>query len=188
MRLPGIIPQVGLLVVGLTIIGCARVDRDRYVAGDTGTAFFSNPSTDTVYLDGCSIYGFEKLEPGGWTDRGPSVVCVWEGLARPVESGEVVGSVLDVPDEAGTWRLVYAVGLACSEDQPLDPTHCELIRPTRTRSFEVIGLCAPFECGPALGMPNWLCPDGEHVAGPTDRCLRDPDTGGCGWEILSCPE
>jgi hypothetical protein len=40
-------------------------------------------------------------------------------------------------------------------------------------------------CGPALGMPNYLCPDGKTVAGPTGACL---DTGtGCGWEVVSCP-
>ncbi len=40
-------------------------------------------------------------------------------------------------------------------------------------------------CGPALGMPNYLCADGKTVAGPTGACL---DTGtGCGWEVVSCP-
>lgn len=44
---------------------------------------------------------------------------------------------------------------------------------------------APDACGPALGMPNHLCPDGTTTAGPTGRCL---DKGGvCGWEIIDCP-
>ncbi len=179
---------MGSLLAGLAALGCAQVDRDRYVTGDTGTATFTNPSQHTLYLDGCSVYGFEKLEPRGWTDRGPAVVCVWEGFARAVESREVVRSPLLAPGEPGTWRLLYPVGVACAEEQPLDPRHCDEIRTIRTPPFEVIGLCEPAECGPALGMPNWLCPDGEHFGGPTDRCLRDPDTGACGWEILSCPE
>lgn len=46
-------------------------------------------------------------------------------------------------------------------------------------------LCADGACGPALGMPNYLCPDGVTVAGPTGNCL---DMGGqCGWEVISCP-
>jgi hypothetical protein len=49
-----------------------------------------------------------------------------------------------------------------------------------------IGLCAPGECGPALGMPNGICPDGT-ISGPTGRCLRNA-TGQCGWEILACGE
>ena len=181
-------PRLGLLLAGLAAIACADVDRDSYVAGDTGETTFANPSARTVYLAGCSIYSYEKLEPRGWIDRGPAVVCVWEGFAKPVESGEVIRSVFGVPDEVGTWRLVYPVGLACAEDEPLGSGHCERTWTSRTRSFDVIGLCEPVECGPLLGMPNWLCPDGENFGGPTDRCLRDLETGACGWEILSCPE
>ena len=177
-----------LLLAGLAAQGCAVVDQETYVAGDTGTTTFSNPTSKGVHLGGCSIYGFEKQEPDGWSDRGPAVVCVWEGYARPVASGEVVESELLVPDEAGRWRLVYPTGLGCVDDQPLDPTHCERILPVYTKPFDVIGLCDPRECGPPLGMPNILCPDGESIAGPTDRCLRDPGTGTCGWEILSCPD
>jgi hypothetical protein len=47
-------------------------------------------------------------------------------------------------------------------------------------------LCRPRQCGPQLGLPNVLCSDGVTVAGPTGRCLRQPD-GGCGWEVISCP-
>jgi len=44
--------------------------------------------------------------------------------------------------------------------------------------------CDTADCGPALGMPNYTCPDGT-VAGPTGKCLETPD--GCGWEVISCP-
>ena len=47
--------------------------------------------------------------------------------------------------------------------------------------------CPVESCGPALGMPNTLCPDGVSVSGPTGRCLRQADAA-CGWEVLSCPE
>jgi eight-cysteine-cluster-containing protein len=47
--------------------------------------------------------------------------------------------------------------------------------------------CPVEECGPAMGMPNTLCPDGVTVAGPTGRCLRHLDNS-CGWEVISCPE
>jgi len=46
-------------------------------------------------------------------------------------------------------------------------------------------LCSPADCGPALGMPNVLCPDGSR-GGPTGRCLRRGG-GGCGWEVRECP-
>ena len=47
--------------------------------------------------------------------------------------------------------------------------------------------CAPGACGPQLGLPNQLCPDGQTVAGPTRRCLAQPD-GTCGWQVTSCPD
>jgi hypothetical protein len=44
---------------------------------------------------------------------------------------------------------------------------------------------APSACGPSLGMPNYLCPDGKTVGGP-GACV---DKGGvCGWEIVTCPK
>lgn len=46
--------------------------------------------------------------------------------------------------------------------------------------------CAAGACGPALGMPIKLCPDGVHTAGPTGKCLKNTD-GTCGWEISTCP-
>jgi hypothetical protein len=46
-------------------------------------------------------------------------------------------------------------------------------------------LCPEHECGPALGMPNYLCPNGT-LGGPTGRCLYRAD-GSCGWEVRECP-
>jgi len=46
--------------------------------------------------------------------------------------------------------------------------------------------CKSSDCGPQLGMPNRLCPDGKSTAGPTGRCLRNSN-GECGWEVTSCP-
>ncbi len=46
--------------------------------------------------------------------------------------------------------------------------------------------CPIEKCGPPLGAPNYICPDGETVAGPTDRCLLEP-SGRCAWEVVSCP-
>jgi len=46
------------------------------------------------------------------------------------------------------------------------------------------GACTTDECGPAPGIPNWICADGS-IGGPA--CERDA-TGACGWQILECPE
>jgi hypothetical protein len=44
--------------------------------------------------------------------------------------------------------------------------------------------CTTAECGPVLGMPNYLCPDGKTVAGP-GPCART--NGVCSYTIVSCP-
>ena len=46
--------------------------------------------------------------------------------------------------------------------------------------------CGPEDCGPALGMPNYLCDDGETTAGPAGCDLQDD--GNCGWTVIECPE
>lgn len=45
--------------------------------------------------------------------------------------------------------------------------------------------CTPSECGPALGLPSRMCPDGS-VAGP-GPCTRLP-SGRCGYPIIDCPD
>jgi hypothetical protein len=46
-----------------------------------------------------------------------------------------------------------------------------------------IAPCAKEECGPALGMPNSICPDGVTVAGPV--CQRT--NGTCSYTVVACP-
>lgn len=46
--------------------------------------------------------------------------------------------------------------------------------------------CAPEDCGPAPGMPNYLCDDGETWAGPGPCEMQE--NGSCGWTMIECPE
>lgn len=62
--------------------------------------------------------------------------------------------------------------------------HCEPGDPGDTGDTGVV-VCQPEECGPAPGMPNTLCSDGQTWAGPGD-CVLTAD-GSCGWEIVECP-
>lgn len=71
----------------------------------------------------------------------------------------------DSPCEAAQARTDYSVRGAC---EPVDPPEC-----------------ADFDCGPPPGLPNFECADGT-TAGPTGRCLREPD-GVCAWEVVECP-
>jgi hypothetical protein len=188
MRFTPIVRLVAL-VPALFLLSCVVVtDRDRYAAGDVGTAVFHNLLSTTVYLPGCSPYTFEQFAGDAWRDRGTDIFCVWEGFALPVDPGENVRFGFYAPREPGLWRLRVVVGLGCSPGSPLSACGSGNLSATVSESFEVQALCEPRECGPMLGMPNILCSDGETVAGPTDRCLRDLESGVCGWEVTSCPE
>jgi hypothetical protein len=46
--------------------------------------------------------------------------------------------------------------------------------------------CTEEECGPALGMPNYLCPDGVTTAGPGPCEVQEDET--CGWTVVQCPD
>ncbi|MGI9431076.1 MAG: hypothetical protein ACR2PQ_02625 [Myxococcota bacterium] len=172
-------------LAGLACFG--STDRASYTPGEAGTSSFHNESETPISLEGCSAYHFEQRFESGWRDAGPAVVCVWEGFARTVDAGESLSLPLVAPNTPGTWRLRYTAALGCAPDLPLSQADCEITGPVYTPAFQVRALCAPSACGPPLGMPNRLCPDGEAIAGPTGRCLRDPEYGSCGWEIAECP-
>jgi hypothetical protein len=183
--------QIGLVAfIPLALLSACSVETDRqiYVSGDEGMARFSNHLTQAVYLGGCFPFVFEKLEGSRWDSRGAPVMCVWEGLAQPVAPGERVDTAFNAPGEPGTWRLSYPVGLQCDPSQPLGDSHCAFTSSVPGAPFAVLGECQlPEGCGPLLGMPNWLCPDGS-MGGPTDRCLESPDGAFCFWEIRDCPK
>jgi hypothetical protein len=181
-------PTVALLAL-LACACVAETDRDRYVAGEAGVATFRNLSAKrALYLDGCSAFGFSRRLGDRWLPPEPAHVCVWQGFAQPVPPGGARSEGFVAPGEPGTWRLVYAVGAGCREDRPLAAESCDRVGEVATEPFEVVAPCAERACGPALGMPNRLCADGVSVAGPTGRCLRDPESGACGWEIADCPD
>ena len=46
--------------------------------------------------------------------------------------------------------------------------------------------CEVAECGPTRPEPLIVCDD-DSIGGDTGRCLRNSDTGTCGWELRVCP-
>ncbi len=50
-----------------------------------------------------------------------------------------------------------------------------------------VNACTPEACGPQPMLPNYNCPDGKTIAGPTGECTLDENQI-CGWEIIECPE
>ena len=115
-----------------------ETDRDVHVAGDPAVARFSNRTEQTIYLDGCFPFCFEKLDEGDWVDGGAPLMCIWEGFAQPVAPGERIVTPFGAPGEPGTWRLSYPVGMQCDPGQPLRAEHCGFTTSVPSPSFSVL--------------------------------------------------
>ena len=63
---------------------------------------------------------------------------------------------------------------------------CSASDPTQSGD-EGLVLCQKSACGPQLGMPNYVCPDGKTVAGPTGQCISTKTDPQCHWQVVSCP-
>ena len=63
---------------------------------------------------------------------------------------------------------------------------CSASDPTQSGD-EGLVQCAKSACGPQLGMPNYLCPDGVTWAGPTGQCISTKADPQCHWQVVSCP-
>ena len=174
----------------LVSAGCAETDRDVYTAAEPGIATFQNPLKIPLYLPGCAPFVFERSLDGTWVDIGPPFVCFWEGIAVAVGMYESVETPFNAPNDTGIYRLRYAYAMRCEPDLPLSQANCQVERDVRSNEFEVEReLCDPneFGCQFVPGAPNFLCADGEHFGGPASECTRDPASGACGYEFLSCP-
>ncbi len=168
----------------------AETDRDIYVASSIGFATFSNFGPEPLYLPGCAPFVFEQSLDGGWAFVGPPYVCVWEGLAFVVEPDEPDDVEFLIPNESGIYRLRYDYSSRCEPDLPLSQARCARENVVYSNEFEVEReLCSPFELGCQLAptAPIFHCPDGLSFGGPAGECTREPESGECGYEFLSCP-
>jgi eight-cysteine-cluster-containing protein len=183
-----------LAAAGLLVACMPATDRDRYAAGDTGTATLRNRLATTLCLGGCGHFEYEKRSGQQWVSQGSDVVCVWEGFAVPVPPEGVVVDPITAR-EPGTWRLRYPVGVGCSETEPL--SRCGLVKEVVSNEFEVVENgcmatgCSAEVCAeapvatPCVWLPAYACYRDAH-------CGRFGLDGACAWqatpELAACLE
>ena len=108
----------------------------------------------------------------------PKIACAKDcpnGLASDVKGcpiceckpGPMCGPVCDIFCEFGNVKDASGCP-TCKCNPPPQPTSCDAKN------------CPQ----PAPGAPNYICPDGKTIAGPT--CVTQAD-GACGWAFISCP-
>jgi hypothetical protein len=137
-----IIWVLALIGCGLALLGArscevwAQTDASEYEAGASASATLYNDTSKTVFLPGCGTFNFEKLIDGEWVDQGPDIVCVWEGVVRPVAAGATVETGF-VPAEEGTYRLRFAIGHGCLADQPASQAECRHWEDVYTNAYVV---------------------------------------------------
>ena len=196
------------------------VDKAAYKIGDPIAATVSNASSVSIFLPGCSVFTWQQQQSGAWVDKGPDVVCAWEGIAKEVKAGASYKATL-ADRGAGTFRLHVGYSVGCTAGKPLSQAKCTSTGSVSSPSFVVKSCpqlsppapsfcptgkvvpkydtdkvcitgyscvaCQVADCGPQLGMPNTLCPDGKTTAGPTGNCIGQ-GSGTCGWEVIECPQ
>jgi hypothetical protein len=115
---------------------------------------------------------------------------VWEGIAQEVAAKEIIETPFQAPAHSGQYRLNYFVNASCDPGMSLIQAGCKIEDIPSMTEFEVEReLCEVSEhaCQFTPAAPNYLCDDGVSLGGPANQCTREPSTGECGYELLSCP-
>jgi hypothetical protein len=157
----------------------AETDGVEYQVGEEGLTTLHNDHTrrqcrsrrgfpkrcnEPIYLPGCETFSYERMDGEQWVNMGPDVVCVWEGIVRPLAAGTALASPF-VATEEGVWRLRYSIGLDCTEGVPMSEADCSSMKSVYTPAFSVV----PAE--------DWL--------GEGEECGADVE-GECAPDLLCC--
>jgi len=111
-------------------------DKATYNPSDPALITLTNGTTKSVFLPGCSVYSWERKEGGAWVNKGPTVICGWEGNAKEVTSG---GTYVETSqNKAGTWRLRLDYGVGCTPGKPLSGAGCAAMLYAYSNVFTIL--------------------------------------------------
>ncbi|MCC6749980.1 MAG: hypothetical protein IT371_20105 [Deltaproteobacteria bacterium] len=105
--------------------GLVTVTTDRliYALYSETVGTVHNGLKEPIYLPGCAVLDRQHLQGGAWQDRGPTIMCGWEGVARKVEPGSTLTETTSL-SELGMWRLKVVYGTGCAPNKPLSGAGC----------------------------------------------------------------
>ena len=155
-------------------------DKKSYTAGQAVVVSLKNVTQKSVFLGGCSVFGWEKQEKGAWQSAGPDHICVWEGLAGELKPGKTHTETL-ASKGAGTWRISAGYGVGCLTGKALSQAQCASSDVTFSAPFTVgaavtcyKGGCSGQVCSPipdVVTTCEWL---------PWYACTQQTDCGAYG--------
>lgn len=99
-------------------------DKQSYGLGASAVGTVYNGSSGSIFLPGCGIFGREHQEGGVWVDRGPAMICGWEGNAVELQPGGTHSQTVSF-EQPGSWRLTLDYGTGCLQGLPLSQAKCK---------------------------------------------------------------
>jgi eight-cysteine-cluster-containing protein len=162
-------------------------DETTYVEGDTIAASLVNNTLDSIFLSGCSVLSWERLENGTWTNQGPDKVCFWEGFASELKAGATYSESLSTRG-VGTWRLSAGYGIGCDPGKPLSQANCKVSTTVTSAAFtvETATTCKPTGCS------GQICSDKDvfttcewlpwYACYKKSECGNFGPNGTCAWK------
>ncbi|MCC6746934.1 MAG: hypothetical protein IT371_04700 [Deltaproteobacteria bacterium] len=117
--------------------GCVALATNKaiYDRPDLITATLSNPTSETLYLDGCG-FGWHEDTRAGWVDRGYTATCPSPRAVYALPAGKTAHSAV-FPKTGGVLRLATAYGFGCTPGKSLLEAGCRAVFNTVSASFSV---------------------------------------------------
>jgi len=111
-------------------------DKTSYGWGAPITVSLANSTAASVFLPGCVVYGLQRQEKGGWVDKAPMKVCVWEVPAMEVKTGAMYDEQENTYT-GGTFRFKTRYGVGCTAGKPLSGAGCKSFTTVYSNVFTV---------------------------------------------------
>ncbi|HQP38282.1 MAG TPA: hypothetical protein PLI95_24025 [Polyangiaceae bacterium] len=100
-----------------------------------------NFRSTAAYLPGCATYDIEVLANGGWVNKGPNVMCGWEGVAVKVPAGGAYEThVAQIDIDAWSYPKFRLRGYwyeGCQDGLPISAAQCTAAHEVLSREFVV---------------------------------------------------
>jgi hypothetical protein len=110
--------------------------------GETVIVTWINYTSASIFLPGCSTYNLQTSpDSKTWTDKGPTIECVWEGNAVEVPSGGYADTQNWIaPSGPGTvtnYRFHGSYSTGCTPGKPISQGGCTGSNTADSQSFFV---------------------------------------------------
>ncbi|MBN1998086.1 hypothetical protein JW935_11070 [candidate division KSB1 bacterium] len=82
-----------------------------------------NRDIEPVFLEGCSVFYISAKNDTGWNPPSPFLVCVWEGIARQLDPGDIYKEKQQISNP-GVYKIAAPVYFGCESDKPISQAGC----------------------------------------------------------------